>query len=62
MSNSVTQTEIKRAIKAILLAGMPVEGVELSPDGKVRVVTATEKVSTDDEALEKWMNKDARKT
>jgi len=34
---SVTQATIKRAVQGVLAAGLPVERVEIDPDGKVIV-------------------------
>ena len=34
---SVTQATIKRAVQGVLAAGLPVERVEVAPDGKVIV-------------------------
>ena len=36
---SVTQATITRAVKAVQAAGLPVERVEIDPDGKVIVIT-----------------------
>jgi hypothetical protein len=35
---SVTQATITRAVKAVQAAGLPVERVEIAPDGKVIVI------------------------
>ncbi len=36
---TVTQATITRAVKAVQAAGLPVERVEIAPDGKVIVFT-----------------------
>ena len=36
---SVTQATIKRAVQGVLAAGLPVERVEVAPDGTVIVIT-----------------------
>lgn len=33
------QVDVKRAVKAVVDAGLPVEGVEITQEGTIRVIT-----------------------
>ncbi len=35
------QTDVKRAVKAVVDAGLPVEGVEITKEGTIRVITSS---------------------
>ncbi len=56
----VRQSQITRALKAAKAAGMPVERVEIGPDGRVIVFAGGEAKDTDDRALDEWSRKRAR--
>jgi len=39
----VTKAEISRAIEAVQACGLPVGGVEIAPDGTIRVIGSVDK-------------------
>ncbi|HPE32587.1 MAG TPA: hypothetical protein PLV61_15450 [Parvularculaceae bacterium] len=57
----VRQSQITRAVKAVQAAGVPVGRVEIAPNGTVNIYTGAEKIDSDDQALDEWVRRNARK-
>jgi ATP-dependent exoDNAse (exonuclease V) alpha subunit len=55
------QSDITKAVKAVVAAGVQVERVEVDKDGKISVVTAkpTESATASGNELDRWMAKHA---
>jgi hypothetical protein len=53
------QSDLTRALKAAIAAGLQVAAVEIDPSGKIVIMTGAKASSAN--ALDKWMAKDADK-
>jgi hypothetical protein len=53
------QSELTRALKAALAAGLEVAAVEIDPSGKIVIMTGAKELASSANALDKWMAKDA---
>lgn len=57
------QSDVERAVKAARAAGLDVGGVEVAPDGTIRVTTVTPVPSETGDPFDKWKaRKDASST
>lgn len=55
------QSDVERAVKAARAAGLDVGGVEVAPDGTIRVMTATQAPAGASNPFDQWKaRKDAR--
>jgi hypothetical protein len=55
------QSELTRALKAAIAAGLEVAAVEIDPSGKIVIMTGAKELASSASALDKWMAKDADK-
>jgi acetylornithine deacetylase/succinyl-diaminopimelate desuccinylase-like protein len=55
------QSDLARALKAAIAAGLEVAAVEIDPSGKIVIMTGAKEVASSANALDKWMAKDADK-
>jgi hypothetical protein len=53
------QSDLTRALKAAIAAGLQVASVEIDPAGKIVIMTGTNELAASTSALDKWMTKDA---
>jgi hypothetical protein len=54
MPNAVSQAVIDRAIRAAVARGLTVSGIELQPDGTVRILTGGAFQTVPDDPLAAW--------
>jgi hypothetical protein len=55
------QSDLTRALKAAITAGLEVAAVEIDPSGKIVIMTGVKELASSASALDKWMAKDADK-
>ena len=55
------QSDLTRALKAAIAAGLQVAAVEIDPSGKIVIMTGARERASSANALDKWMAKDADK-
>lgn len=55
------QSDLTRALKAAITAGLEVAVVEIDPSGKIVIMTGAKELASSASALDKWMAKDADK-
>jgi hypothetical protein len=55
------QSDLTRALKAAITAGLEVAAVEIDPSGKIVIMTGAKELASSASALDKWMAKDADK-
>jgi hypothetical protein len=53
------QSDLTRALKAALAAGLEVAAVEIDPTGKIVIMTGATELTVPKNALDKWMTKHA---
>lgn len=51
---SVRKSEITRGVEALRAGGVPVTGMEIAPDGTVRLLTAVAPKVQNDDAFARW--------
>ena len=57
--NRFRQSDLTRALKAAIAAGLEVAAVEIDPTGKIVIMTRATELTAPKNALDKWMAKDA---
>ena len=53
------QSDLSRALKAALAAGLEIAAVEIDPTGKIVIMTGATELTAPKNALDKWMTKHA---
>jgi hypothetical protein len=53
------QSDLTRALKAAISAGLQVESVEIDPSGKIIIMTGAKEPASPANALDKWMTEHA---
>lgn len=55
------QADVERTVKAARAAGLPIGGLEVAPDGTIRIITAEARESVPASPFDQWKAKrDAR--
>lgn len=53
------QSDLTRALKAAIAAGLEIAAVEIDPTGKIVIMTGAKELAAPKNALDKWMTKHA---
>ena len=53
------QSDLTRALKGAIAAGIKIASIEIDPAGKIVIMTGTNELVASTSALDKWMTKDA---
>jgi hypothetical protein len=56
------QSDLTRALKGAIAAGVEVAAIEIDPTGKIVIMTGVKRPTAPENALDKWMAKHADQT